>query len=227
MTQIQFLGHACFLIEFGGTKLLFDPFITGNPMAKQIDVDALKVDYILLTHGHQDHVLDAETIAKRTGAKIISNYEIVSWYEEKGISGHPLNHGGKYTFDFGTVKYVSAIHSSVLPDGTYGGNPGGFVVWNDSNCFYVAGDTALTYDMKLIPALCPKLDWAVLPVGDNFTMGMEEAVLAADFIQCNQIIGCHYNTFPPIEIDLPKAQHLFKAQKRTLHFPKIGESLSL
>lgn len=227
MTQIQFLGHACFLIEFGGTKLLFDPFITGNPLAKQIDIDALKVDYILLTHGHQDHVLDAETIAKRTGAKIISNYEIVSWYEEKGISGHPLNHGGKYTFDFGTVKYVSAIHSSVLPDGTYGGNPGGFVVWNDSNCFYVAGDTALTYDMKLISALCPKLDWAVLPVGDNFTMGMEEAVLAADFIQCNQIIGCHYNTFPPIEIDLPQAQRLFKAQKRTLHFPKIGESLSL
>jgi len=184
MTQIQFLGHACFLVEFGGTKLLFDPFITGNPMAKQIDIDALEVDYIFLTHGHQDHVLDAEAIAKRTGAKIISNYEIVSWYDSKGIPGHPMNHGGKYVFDFGTVKYVSAIHSSVLPDGTYGGNPGGFVVWNDSNCFYMAGDTALTYDMKLIPALCPKLDWAVLPIGDNFTMGMEEAVMAADFIQC-------------------------------------------
>ena len=138
-----------------------------------------------------------------------------------------MNHGGKYAFDFGTVKYVSAIHSSVLPDGTYGGNPGGFVVWNDSNCFYMAGDTALTYDMKLIPALCPKLDWAVLPIGDNFTMGMEEAVLAADFIQCDQIIGCHYNTFPPIQIDLSQAQHLFEAQKRTLHLPKIGASLSL
>lgn len=196
-------------------------------MAKQIDIDALEVDYIFLTHGHQDHVLDAEAIAKRTGAKIISNYEIVSWYEAKGLSGHPMNHGGKYTFDFGTVKYVSAIHSSVLPDGTYGGNPGGFVVWNDSNCFYMAGDTALTYDMKLIPALCPKLDWAVLPIGDNFTMGMEEAVMAADFIQCNQIIGCHYNTFPPIEIEVSKAQQLFETQKRTLHLPKIGASLSL
>ena len=227
MTQIQFLGHACFLVEFGGAKLLFDPFITGNPMAKQIDIDALEVDYIFLTHGHQDHVLDAETIAKRTGAKIISNYEIVSWYDSKGISGHPMNHGGKYVFDFGTVKYVSAIHSSVLPDGTYGGNPGGFVVWNDSNCFYMAGDTALTYDMKLIPALCPKLDWAVLPIGDNFTMGMEEAVMAADFIQCNQIIGCHYNTFPPIEIEVSKAQELFEAQKSILHLPKIGTSLSL
>jgi len=227
MTQIQFLGHACFLVEFGGTKLLFDPFITGNPMAKQIDIDALEVDYIFLTHGHQDHVLDAEAIAKRTKAKIISNYEIVSWYDSKGIPGHPMNHGGKYVFDFGTVKYVSAIHSSVLPDGTYGGNPGGFVVWNDSNCFYMAGDTALTYDMKLIPALCPKLDWAVLPIGDNFTMGMEEAVMAADFIQCNQIIGCHYNTFPPIEIEVSKAQELFEAQKSILHLPKIGTSLSL
>ena len=151
----------------------------------------------------------------------------MSWYEAKGLSGHPLNHGGKYTFDFGTVKYVSAIHSSVLPDGTYGRNPGGFVVWNDSNCFYMAGDTALAYDMKLIPALCPKLDWAVLPIRDSFTMGMEEAVMAADFIQCNQIIGCHYNTFPPIEIEASKAQQLFEAQKRTLHLPKIGASLSL
>ena len=196
-------------------------------MAKQIDIDALEVDYIFLTHGHQDHVLDAEAVAKRTGAKIISNYEIVSWYEAKGLSGHPMNHGGKYTFNFGTVKYVSAIHSSVLPDGTYGRNPGGFVVWNDSNCFYMAGDTALAYDMKLIPALCPKLDWAVLPIGDNFTMGMEEAVMAADFIQCNQIIGCHYNTFPPIEIEASKAQQLFEAQKRTLHLPKIVANLSL
>ena len=227
MTQIQFLGHACFLVEFGGTKLLFDPFITGNSMAKQIDIDALEVDYIFLTHGHQDHVLDAEAIAKRTGAKIISNYEIVSWYDSKGIPGHPMNHGGKYVFDFGTVKYVSAIHSSVLPDGTYGGNPGGFVVWNDSNCFYMAGDTALTYDMKLIPALCPKLDWAVLPIGDNFTMGMEEAVMAADFIQCNQIVGCHYNTFPPIEIEVSKAQELFETQKKTLYLPKVGANLSL
>jgi len=196
-------------------------------MAKQIDIDALEVDYIFLTHGHQDHVLDAETIAKRTGAKIISNYEIVSWYDNQGISGHPMNHGGKYVFDFGTVKYVSAIHSSVLPDGTYGGNPGGFVVWNDSNCFYMAGDTALTYDMKLIPALCPKLDWAVLPIGDNFTMGMEEAVMAADFIQCNQIVGCHYNTFPPIEIEVSKAQELFETQKKTLYLPKVGANLSL
>ena len=127
-------------------------------MAKKIDLDALDVDYLFLTHGHQDHVLDAEANAKRTGAKIISNYEIVSWYEAKGVSGRPMNHGGKYPFGFGTVTYVSAIHSSVLPDGTYGGNPGDFVVWNDCNFFYVAGDTALTYDMKLIPALCPKLD---------------------------------------------------------------------
>ena len=227
MTQIQFLGHTCFLVEFGDEKLLFDPFITESPLAKQIDIDALEVGYVFLTHWYQDHVLDAKAIAKRTGAKIISSYEIVNWYEAKDVPGHAVNHGRKYTFGFETVKYVSAIQSSVLPDGTYGGNPGSFVFWNDSNCFYMAGDTTLTYDMKLIPALCPKLGWAVLPIGDSFTTGMEEAVMAADFIESNQIIGCHCNTFPPIEIEVSKVQQLFEAQKRTLHLPKIGTSLSL
>ena len=188
MTNITYFGHACFLIEFGGKKLLFDPFISGNEQCKDVDINMIEADYILLTHGHQDHVLDAEAIAKNTGASIISNFEIVSWYEGKGINGHPMNHGGKFDFDFGTVKYVSAIHSSVLPDGTYGGNPGGFVVWNNDSAFYMAGDTALTYDMKLIPLLCPKLNWAALPIGDNFTMGIDEALMASSFIDCKNIL---------------------------------------
>jgi len=225
--NVSYYGHACFLVEFGGKKLLFDPFISGNPMAKDIDINCIEADYILLTHGHQDHVLDAETIAKNTGAKLISNYEIVSWYEPKGIKGHPLNHGGKFNFDFGTVKYVNAIHSSVLPDGSYGGNPGGFVIWNDSSCFYMAGDTALTYDMKLIPELCPSLDWAVLPMGDNFTMGVEEAIMASSFIKCDNIVGCHYDTFPIIELDKNKANSTFESEQIKLHLPGIGETIEL
>ena len=227
MAKITYFGHACFLIEFGGKKLLFDPFITGNGLCKDIDIHQIDADYILLTHGHQDHVLDAEAIAKNTNATIISNFEIVSWYEGKGISGHPMNHGGKFQFDFGTVKYVSAIHSSVLPDGTYGGNPGGFVIWNDQSCFYMAGDTALTYDMKLIPMLCPKLSWAALPIGDNFTMGIEEAITATSFIACKNIIGCHYDTFPIIEIDRNTAQTAFESEGIDLKLPKVGETITL
>lgn len=221
--KIKYFGQSCFLVEMGGKKLLFDPFISGNEMAKDIDVDAIEADYILLTHGHQDHVLDAERIAKNTGAKIISNYEIVTWYNEKGIEGHPMNHGGKWKFDFGTVKYVNAIHSSVLPDGTPGGNPGGFVIYNDEVCFYHAGDTALTYDMQLIPITCPALDFAILPLGDNFTMGYQEAAMAADFIECEEIYGCHYDTFGFIRIDHDQVKQYFEDQNKNLRLLDIGE----
>ena len=122
---------------------------------------------------------------------------------------------------------MSAIHSSVLPDGTYGGNPGGFVIWNDQSCFYMAGDTALTYDMKLIPMLCPKLSWAALPIGDNFTMGIEEAMMATSFIACKNIIGCHYDTFPIIEIDRNTAQTTFESEGIDLKLPKVGETITL
>ena len=137
--KFTYYGHSCFSIKLSGKNLLFDPFITPNEMAKGIDIDSIQADYILLSHGHFDHIADAEAIAKRTGAIIISNYEIVTWYGEKGIKGHPLNHGGKWNFDFGTVRYVNAVHSSVLPDGTYGGNPGGFVINGEDGCFYFAG----------------------------------------------------------------------------------------
>ena len=225
--KITYLGHSSFIIETKGTQLLFDPFISGNPLAKNIDISTIPADYILLSHGHQDHVLDAEAIAKRTGAKIISNFEIVSWYGEKGIEGHPMNHGGKFKFDFGIVKYVNAIHSSVLPDGTYGGNPGGFVIWNDEGCFYFAGDTALTMDMKLIPMTCPQLDFAVLPIGDNFTMSYDEAIIACDFINCEKVVACHYDTFGYIKIDHKEVQKAFSDKGKELVLLPIGESLSL
>lgn len=222
--QFTFYGQSCFSVTIKGKNILFDPFITQNPKAKHIDVNSIQADYILLSHGHGDHVADALTIAENTGAKIVSNYEIVSWYGEKGYTnGHPLNHGGAWNFDFGKVKYVNAVHSSVLPDGTYGGNPGGFVVTSDEGNFYFAGDTALTLDMKLIPMTSPKLDFAVLPIGDNFTMGYEDAVIAAEFVECDKIVGVHYDTFGYIEIDHEAAKAAFTAKGKELILMEIGE----
>jgi len=197
-------------------KLLFDPFIVDNPTIKDNDITKIEADYILVTHGHADHVADVEAIAKNTGAKLISNYEITTWFGKKGIEGHPLNHGGKATFDFGTVKYVNAVHTSTMPDGSNGGQPGGFVIWDKDNCFYFAGDTGLTLDMKLIPMTCPKQDFAILPIGDNFTMGYEDASIAAEFIACDKIIGCHFDTFGYIKIDHEEAKAAFNKKDKEL-----------
>lgn len=225
--KITFLGQNGFIFQTNNSTIVTDPFVTPNPLAAEINIDDIKADYILLTHGHQDHVADAEAIAKANDATIISNFEIVSWYGAKGIKGHPMNHGGKWTFEFGNVKYVNAIHSSVLPDGTYGGNPGGFVIWNENTSFYMAGDTALTLDMKLIPITCPKLDFAILPIGDNFTMGIDDAIIASNFIECSTIIGCHYDTFGYIEIDHAEAKEKFAQAGKELILLKIGETIEL
>ncbi|HMQ07148.1 MAG TPA: metal-dependent hydrolase [Saprospiraceae bacterium] len=221
---IKFLGHAGFYMKTLGKHLIIDPFITGNSLAEGIiDIKKLKADYILLTHGHGDHIADAETIASNNNATIISNYEIVTWYGQKNIKGHGMNIGGKYSFDFGTVRYTTAIHSSVLPDGTYAGNPGGFIIQNEEEVFYHAGDTALTLDMKLIPQLGYKLDFAILPIGDNFTMGYEDALIAATYLECDIIIGCHFNTFPPITIDTQKASEVFTKAGKKLLIPEVGK----
>jgi L-ascorbate metabolism protein UlaG (beta-lactamase superfamily) len=225
--QLTYLGQSAFQIGMNGKQLIFDPMISANSLAEHIDLSMLQSDYILLSHGHGDHVADAETLAKQNHSKIISSYEVVSWYEQKGLAGHPMNLGGKFKFDFGTVKYVNAIHSSMLPDGSYGGPSGGFVVWNDDKCFYFAGDTALTLDMKLIPMTCPTLDFAILPIGDNFTMGYEDAVIAADFIQCDTIVGCHYDTFGYIKIDHEAAIAEFKNAGKNLILLNIGQSITL
>ena len=208
-------------------QTLICEFLSSNPLAEHINVADIEADYILLTHGHMDHVADAEAIAKANDATIVSNYEIVSWYESKGIKGHPMNHGGKWAFDFGTVKYVNAIHSSVLPDGSYGGNPGGFVIWNDEVAFYIAGDTALTMDMKLIPSICPELDFAILPIGDNFTMGIEDAVMASDFIECSRIISSHYDTFGYIKINHAEAKERFEEAGKELILLEVGQSIEI
>lgn len=157
---------------------------------------------------------------------IISNFEIATHFEQKGLKVHPMNHGGSWTFDFGTLKYVNAIHTSSFADGSYGGQPGGFILSSVGKHLYIAGDTALTMDMKLIP-LFAKLDLAILPVGDNFTMGPADAVIASDFIDCNKVLGYHYDTFGYIEIDHQKAQKTFSDAGKELILLGIGESLEV
>ncbi len=224
--KITFYGHASLGIQIGDINILVDPFITGNPKASLIDIDSLSPDYILVTHAHQDHTLDVEAIAKRTGATLVSNYEIVMHYEKKGIKGHPMNHGGQWRFDFGLVKYVNAIHTSSFPDGSYGGQPGGFIIQSSKKAIYIAGDTALTYDMKLIPKAFD-LDLAVLPIGDNFTMGMDDALKACKFLDCDRVLGYHYDTFGYIEIDKVKAKAKFDAAIKSLTLLEIGQTMEV
>lgn len=224
--KITFYGHSSLGIEVNGNHILVDPFISGNPKASHIDIHSLKADFILLTHAHQDHILDVEAIAKRTNAVIVSNWEIATYYGNKGFQNHPMNHGGSWDFEFGKVKYVNAIHSSSFPDGTYGGNPGGFVIEGEHKNIYIAGDTALTMDMKLIP-LRTKLDLAILPIGSNFTMDVEDAITASDFVECDKVLGVHYDTFGYIEINHEEAIKKFFNSGKDLMLLKIGDFIEL
>ena len=225
--KITFYGQNCFGIETDKFKILTDPFITGNDLAKdKIDIKKIEADFIFLTHAHQDHTLDAEAIAKNTGATIVSNNEIAIHYEKKGFNVHPMNHGGSWDFDFGKAKYVNAIHTSSFADGSYGGQPGGFVFSIGGKTIYMAGDTALTMDMKLIPMEFD-LDLAILPIGDNFTMGIQDAIKASEFIECDKIIGCHYDTFGFIKIDHHKARGQFELAGKELTLMEIGSSMEL
>jgi L-ascorbate metabolism protein UlaG (beta-lactamase superfamily) len=220
-------GHSCFSVETAGKTLLFDPFIKPNSLASGVDFAAIQADYILISHGHFDHIADAVELANQTGATVISNFEIVTWIGKQGVKkAHSMNHGGAFTFDFGRVKYVAAIHSSLLPDGANGGNAGGFVIENSEGAFYFAGDTALTLDMKLIAEEF-SLRFAVLPIGDNYTMGAKDATRAAGFVNCKTVVGVHYDTFPPIKIDHAAAQATFSVAGLTLHLLPAGSSLDL
>jgi len=217
-------GHACFAVKVGGKHLLFDPFISPNPRASKVDVSAIPADYILISHGHEDHVADAVAMAKRTNATVVSNFEITLWLNRQGVTRtHAMNLGGRSRFDFGEVHYVNAVHSSMLPDGSNGGNPGGFVITAPEGRFYYSGDTALTMDMTLIGGGAP-LRFAVLPVGDTFTMGVDDAIQAANLVKCNEVVGVHFDTFPPIEIDHAAAGQRFKAAGKTLHLLAPGET---
>lgn len=228
MTELTFLGHAGFMVTAAGKKLIFDPFITGNEASDGIiDLLSLVPDYIILSHGHQDHILDAERIAKQAGCPIISNFEIATWYSEKGIDDCiPMNHGGTVDLNGIKVKMVNAVHTSSFPDGSYAGQPVGFVVSHDGGAFYYSGDTALHYDMKLIGEEFD-LDFAMLCLGDNFTMGASDAVKAADFVGVDKVVGMHFDTFTPIEIDHEKTIELFNKAGKDLKLPKIGETFTI
>ena len=224
--KITFYGHASLGITIADIHIIVDPFISANPKASHIDINSLEADYILLTHAHQDHILDVEAIAKRTNAVIVSNAEIATSYGKKGFQSHPMNHGGSWNFEFGNLKYVNAIHSSSFPDGTYGGNPGGFVIEGERKNIYIAGDTALTMDMKVIP-MRTKLDLAILPIGNNFTMDIEDAIIASDFVECDKILGYHYDTFGYIEINKDQAIKKFFDKGKDLMLLNIGDGIEL
>lgn len=224
--KLTFYGHACFMVEVAGKKLLFDPFISGNDHAKNIDIQAIEADYILLSHGHGDHVADVVTIANNTGAAVIGMPEVTGWVARQGYDKVVEMNMGLMKAEFGTVRMVPAAHSSSLPDGSYGGNPAGFVLTTAEGNFYYTGDTCLTMDMQLIPRYA-KVDFAIMPIGGHFTMDANDAVIAAEFVQCDRVVGVHYDTWPPIAIDIEEAKATFNKAGKTLILPNIGETIDI
>jgi L-ascorbate metabolism protein UlaG (beta-lactamase superfamily) len=225
--KLTYYGHATFSVEVNGKILLFDPFFTGNPSSKGVDIDKIKADYIFLTHGHGDHTGDVLTLASKTNATCVAPAELAGWLSKNGVKKvHPVNPGGPVAFDFGEARAVNAIHSSSSNDGTYTGTPVGYVLTTADGNFYVAGDTALTMDMQLIP-LWANLLFAVLPIGGNFTMDVADAIHAADFIKCSQIVGSPYNTWPIVAIDTEKAKADFADAGKQLLLPASGETIDI
>ncbi len=198
-STLTWLGHGTWLIETQGHRVLLDPFLNDNPKAP-LKADQVECEYILISHGHFDHVADAASVAKRTGATVVAIFEICQWLQNQGVeNAQPLNLGGGCQLPWGRVQLTPALHSSQLPDGTYGGEPGGFLLSLPEGKVYFACDTALFSDMKLIAR--GGLEVAVLPIGDTFTMGPEDALEAVKLLQPRWVIPCHYNTWPPIEQD--------------------------
>lgn len=233
--KLLYFGHSCFLVTLpplcGGIRLLFDPFLTKNPAARAAGVDRHEppADYVLISHGHSDHVDDAVAVLGRTKATAIACHEVCQWLSRHGVPEaqlHRMNLGGTARFAFGSIQMVQAVHSSSMPDGAPGGTACGFVVRTSGGAFYYSGDTALTLDMALIPKK-GSLDFAVLSLGDTFTMAPEDALEAARLIACDQIVGVHFNTWPPIAIDQEAALTVFSNAGKRLHLPAPGAELSL
>lgn len=226
MVKLTWYSHACFLLETPQAKLLTDPFFTGNPLAP-ITADAVAADYILVSHGHGDHIGDTVEIARRTGATVISNFEIQNWLAGQGLEKlHPQHIGGGFDYPWGRVKLTIAQHGSMLPDGSYGGNPCGFLFYIEGKTIYHACDTGLFYDMKLIGE--EGIDLAILPIGDNFTMGPADALRAVKLIEPRQVVPIHYDTFEVIRQDPDAwAAEVARETRSQATVMKPGEQITL
>ena len=232
MIDIQYLGHSCLMLTIfqegqDSIKILTDPFISGNPIANQVEISQLKPDYILLSHGHQDHILDLEAICLAHQAKVIAIFEIASILNERGLEAIGFNIGGSMDFGSFSMKMVNAIHSSVLPDGKHGGAAAGYLIYIQDKVIYFSGDTSLTYDMKLIPQYWGKPDICIFPIGGLYTMDIHDALIASDFVECPRVLGCHFDSFEMIKIDHTDAKNLFTDHGKELILLNITESIQL
>jgi len=225
MTKLIYHGHSCVEIKHNKHTIFIDPFIEGNALS-DLSADDVKCDFIILTHGHSDHFGNTIEISKSNDATVIATVELADHFEEKGIKSHAMNLGGAYNFPFGRVKLTLAHHSSSRPDGAYGGDPAGVILTLGEKNVYHAGDTALFYDMKLIGEMC-RIDYAFLPIGDNFTMGIDDAVKAAEFLNADLIIPIHYNTFDVIKADPNEFKRKIESVGKKCNVLKAGEFIDV
>ncbi len=226
--EIIYYGHSSVGISLEGANLLFDPFIRPNGLAAAVEVSEVKADYIFLSHCHEDHVADLAEIQRNTGAVVVAIVETAAWVEKQGIPSDKivaLNFGGTFSAPFGSAKMVYALHTNSTPEGDYAGVPVGYLLKAGGKTLYFAGDTALTTEMQLLGS--SGIDWAFLPIGGHYTMDVDDALLASSLINCSEIIGIHYDTFPPIKIDHEQAKHTFKEAGKSLHLLRIGEPFGL
>lgn len=226
--KATYFGHSTVQLDLNGTRILFDPFITPNDLAKDIEINSINPHYIFLSHCHGDHVHDMAQIQKQSDAQVVAIVETGDWVEKQGVSEDKvtaMNFGGTINGEFGSAKMVYALHTNGAPDGSYAGAPVGYLLKSQGKTIYFAGDTALTLEMQLLKD--EQIDWAFLPIGGFFTMDVNDAIQAAKLINCQNIIGIHYNTFPPIKIDEADAQMRFQDVGLNLHLLQIGSSVEL